>query len=135
MGQAKRRKQQLGDLYGTPEGSNRPAITFRWMTADEIAALGERLPDDSLQYVAAEQDQHHAWLIVRPLMDQAGQFNSEVAILYPKDAPRAWLQGDWMHYHRELNRFLVAGSDVVIAGVDHAGLINAWADQLAPEGV
>lgn len=114
MGQAKRRKQQLGELYGTPEHSAKPAVTFRWMTPDEIASIGDRLPDDRLQYIAAEQDQHHAWLIVRPLMDQSGQVNSEVAIHYPKDAPRAWLLGDWRHHHRELNRFMVGSSDVVI---------------------
>lgn len=29
MGQAKRRKQQLGNLYGTPEGSNYKLITYK----------------------------------------------------------------------------------------------------------
>jgi hypothetical protein len=29
MGQAKRRKQQLGNLYGTPEGSNHKLITYK----------------------------------------------------------------------------------------------------------
>jgi hypothetical protein len=29
MGQAKRRKQKLGALYGTPEGSNQPLILYR----------------------------------------------------------------------------------------------------------
>lgn len=29
MGQAKRRKQQLGDMYGTPEGSNHKFITYK----------------------------------------------------------------------------------------------------------
>lgn len=116
MGQAKRRKQKLGDLYGTSGGGFRPTVSFRWMTPDEISSLrpGGALPDDRLQYIAAEQDPHHAWLIVRPLMDQAGKFNSEVAIHYPKGAPRAWLQSDWRRYHRELNRFVLASSDVVI---------------------
>jgi hypothetical protein len=116
MGQAKRRKQQLGDRYGTPEHSAQPAVTFRWMTPDEIASIRSDgvLPDDRLQYIAAEQGQHHAWLIIRPLMDQYGQVNSEVAIHYPKDAPRGWLQGDWRRHHRELNRFMVVSSDVVI---------------------
>ena len=29
MGQAKRRKQQLGDLYGTPKGSNRSLLAYQ----------------------------------------------------------------------------------------------------------
>lgn len=38
MGQARRRRQQLGDLYGTPEGSNRPA-----------SALAQLLPQGGRQ--------------------------------------------------------------------------------------
>jgi len=40
MGQAKRRKQQLGDLYGTPEGSNRELIFYKGFdqpTLDQMA--------------------------------------------------------------------------------------------------
>jgi hypothetical protein len=36
MGQAKRRKQQLGDLYGTPEGSNRPLVVLQGFDQDEL---------------------------------------------------------------------------------------------------
>lgn len=36
MGQAKRRRQQLGDLYGTPEGSNRPLVVYQGFDQDEL---------------------------------------------------------------------------------------------------
>lgn len=36
MGQAKRRKQQLGDLYGTPEGSNRPLVVYQGFSQNEL---------------------------------------------------------------------------------------------------
>ncbi len=36
MGQAKRRKQQLGDRYGTPEGSNRPLIAYQGFDQVEL---------------------------------------------------------------------------------------------------
>lgn len=76
MGQAKQRKQKLGDLYGTKQGSNsKPLISFRWMTNQEID--GEingfriRLPDERLHYLAAEQADKLAWLIVLPVIDAA----------------------------------------------------------------
>jgi hypothetical protein len=40
MGQARRRKQQLGDLYGTPKGSNRELISYKGFdqpTLDQMA--------------------------------------------------------------------------------------------------
>ena len=36
MGEAKRRKAKLGDLYGTPEGSNRPLIVYQGGTQREF---------------------------------------------------------------------------------------------------
>lgn len=36
MGQAKRRRQQLGALYGTPEGSNRPLIVHQGTDQAEL---------------------------------------------------------------------------------------------------
>lgn len=36
MGQAQRRKQQLGDLYGTPEGSNRPLNAYQGFDQAEL---------------------------------------------------------------------------------------------------
>lgn len=36
MGQAKRRRQQLGALYGTPEGSNRPLIAYQGFDQAEL---------------------------------------------------------------------------------------------------
>jgi len=120
MGQAKQRKQKLGDLYGTKQGSNsKPLISFRWMTDQEID--GEingfriRLPDDRLHYLAAEQADKLAWLIVLPVIDAAGQFNSRVTILYQPGSPRSWLQSDWSRHHRELNRFVFESFDFVIS--------------------
>lgn len=113
MGQAKQRKQKLGDLYGTKQGSNaKPVIRFRWMTNEEIENI--RLPDERLHYLAAEQADNLAWLIVLPVMDAAGQFNSEVAILHQPGLSRSWLQSDWSRHHRELNRFVFESFDVVI---------------------
>jgi hypothetical protein len=36
MGQAKRRKQQLGGLYGTPEGSNNPFVVYQGYDQNEL---------------------------------------------------------------------------------------------------
>jgi hypothetical protein len=36
MGQAKRRKQQLGAAYGTPEGSNRPLVVYQGFDQPEL---------------------------------------------------------------------------------------------------
>lgn len=36
MGEAKRRRQQLGDLYGTPEGSNRRLIAYQGFDQTEL---------------------------------------------------------------------------------------------------
>jgi hypothetical protein len=36
MGQAKQRKQQLGDLYGTPEGSNRKFVAYQGFDQQEL---------------------------------------------------------------------------------------------------
>jgi len=36
MGQAKRRKQQLGDLYGTPQGSNRQLIAYEGFEQEQL---------------------------------------------------------------------------------------------------
>ena len=116
MGQAKQRKQKLGDLYGTKQGSNaKPVISFRWMTSQEINDTGIRLGDERLHYLAAEQADNLAWLILRPVMDSAGQFNSQVTILHQSGSSRSWLQSDWSHHHRELNRFVFESFDFVIS--------------------
>lgn len=39
MGQAKRRKEKLGNAYGTPEGSNRPLIVFKGSDQTELDKL------------------------------------------------------------------------------------------------
>lgn len=111
MGQAKRRKQQLGDLYGTPEGSNRPAaIEFREMTADEIEALDpqwvasiRREWGDRLRFVMACRADETVPVVAAPTIDEAGQFNSYVAML----EPHGWLTRDWTARHRDLNRYLL----------------------------
>jgi hypothetical protein len=36
MGEAKRRRQALGSLYGTPEGSNRPLIAYKGFDQPEL---------------------------------------------------------------------------------------------------
>lgn len=43
MGEAKRRKQKIGELYGTPEGSNRPLIAYIGTDQGELdqKALGQ----------------------------------------------------------------------------------------------
>lgn len=40
MGQAKARKQRLGSLYGTPEGSNRTPIVYQGFHQDELDQKG-----------------------------------------------------------------------------------------------
>jgi hypothetical protein len=84
MGQAKRRRAELGALYGTPEGSNRaPVIEFRDMTADEIEALDpekvthlERDWGRPLRCVMACRAGETVPLLAAPVIDGAGQFNS-----------------------------------------------------------
>lgn len=57
MGQAKRRRQQLGDLYGTPEGSNRPPFDPEALRRiEQVLADGQRLllvGSDQAQALAA----------------------------------------------------------------------------------
>lgn len=36
MGQAKRRREAIGELYGTPAGSNKPLIAFKGFTQNEL---------------------------------------------------------------------------------------------------
>ena len=111
MGQAKRRKQQLGDLYGTPDGSNRPpAVEFREMTPDEIETLDpERLANlrrewgGSLYCVMACCAGETVPVLAKPVIDEAGKFNSYAVVL----KPQGWLMRDWNVRHRELNRYLL----------------------------
>lgn len=87
MGQAKRRRAELGALYGTSEGSNRPpAVQFREMTADEIEALDPqvlaKLREEwgrPLRCVMACCGGETVPLVAAPVIDEAGQFNSYVA--------------------------------------------------------
>jgi hypothetical protein len=57
MGQAKRRRQQLGDLYGTPEGSNSTGRIWPGLSPQGQIILG-------LQDVATADEQ--AWCITEP---------------------------------------------------------------------
>jgi hypothetical protein len=36
MGEARRRKRQLGELYGTPEGSNRGLVAYQGFSQEEL---------------------------------------------------------------------------------------------------
>lgn len=67
MGQARRRREQLGSLYGTAEGSNKPrphesvciyksAWTGKWAVGLDIPGGELRCLDVFLNYEAAEQD-------------------------------------------------------------------------------
>jgi hypothetical protein len=115
MGQAKRRRAELGALYGTPEGSNRaPVIEFRDMTADEIEALDpekvthlERDWGRPLRCVMACRAGETVPLLAAPVIDGAGQFNSYAVAI----KPQGWLMKDWTASHRELNLYLLSRTD------------------------
>lgn len=115
MGQARQRKQQLGAVYGTPEGSNRAlVIEFRDMTPDEIEALDpekvahlEREWGRPLRCVMACRDGETVPLLAAPVIDGAGQFNSYAVVIKPQD----WLMKDWTARHRELNLYLLSRTD------------------------
>jgi hypothetical protein len=121
MGQAKRRREQLGALYGTAESSNRlPVIEFREMTTDEVATLEpEKIAPmvkqwgDRLQYVMACYGDEMVSIVVAPVLDEAGQFNSYAAMVSPK----AWLLRDWKVQHRKLNRYLLDRADSLVVEV------------------
>jgi hypothetical protein len=70
MGQAKRRKQQLGALYGTPEGSNRRLIAYQGFDQGE-------LDQQALKRIQAAMAQGEAVTLIgteaaRPLATAAG---------------------------------------------------------------
>ena len=43
MGQAKRRKEKLGDAYGTPEGSNRSLVAYKGFDQSEMDIRGQQV--------------------------------------------------------------------------------------------
>jgi len=112
MGQAKRRRAELGAVYGTPEGSNRPpAVEFREMSPDEIEAIGpQRIADlqrelgGGVRCVMACCAGETVPLLAAPVIDEAGQFNSCAVVIKPK----GWLMRDWTARHRDLNRYLLS---------------------------
>jgi hypothetical protein len=118
MGQAKRRRAELGALYGTSEGSNRlPAVQFREMTADEIEALDPQMLANlreewgrPLRCVMACCGGETVPLVAAPVIDEAGQFNSYAVVI----KPQGWLMKDWTARHRDLNRYLLSSTDALI---------------------
>jgi len=113
MGQAKRRKQQLGDLYGTPELSEKTAaLNLRWMRDDEIEPI-RRLGSASSRFVAATVDGAFVSLIVDPVIDQSGRFNSHMMMLGEKGTQRQ-MESAKARVHKAVNRFMIENSDLAI---------------------
>ena len=113
MGQAKRRKQQLGDLYGTPESTEKTAgLNLRWMQHDEIEPI-RRLGNTSSKFVAATVDGAFVALIVDPVIDQCGRFNSHMMMLGPRGTQRQ-MESAKARVHKAVNRFVIENSDVAI---------------------
>lgn len=121
MGQSKQRKQRLGDLYGTKEGSNdhrRDLLSLRWMEPNQR--------EDFRQVVGDILDSRCVFLIgtlrgidfniaARPCLDAAGQFNSHVWSFWPKEHPNGPLQGSRKRSdHRTINKFLLTTADLLI---------------------
>ena len=113
MGQAKQRKQQLGDLYGTPAGCKKTIdFNFRWMQDDEIQPI-KQWGKPSSKFVAATIDGEAAMLIVDPVIDQRGQFNSSMLMLGQKGAKCQLMQFK-AAVHKAVNRFILENTDIVI---------------------
>lgn len=121
MGQAKRRRAVLGDLYGTGEGSNAPSpLQLREMDPREIEGAGltdlaADLITDSSVLLMAVAGPEQCFVVAKPTIDAAGQFNSHVVAFSPKGASFSILQGRRKTAdHRAINRYLLDRSDVVI---------------------
>ena len=119
MGQAKRRRETLGVLYGTPESSTaaRP-LQLRAMDAEAIeqAHLSHLATDSALWFLIGSVGDEQCPIVVRPTIDAAGQFNSHVQAFMPKGAHTSILQGRRKTAdHQAINRYLLEQSDVVIA--------------------
>jgi len=112
MGEAKRRRKELGAVYGTPEGSNRPpAVQFREMSPNEIEAIEpqiianlEQRMGGGIRCVMACCAGETVPILAAPVIDETGQFNSYTVIIKPK----GWLMRNWTARHCDLNRFLLS---------------------------
>jgi len=120
MGEAKRRKAVLGDVYGTPEGSNGKAeveLGFRYMTTEEVDSADFRLPPDySYSFLVCSFCGFEFPVAVRCVRDAVGQFNSYVyGKIDLRQIPGLPFQGTRKNRdHRSLNRFLLETSDVIL---------------------
>jgi hypothetical protein len=129
MGQAKRRKAALGHAYGTPEGSNRqeePALSFRYMTEQEIVDEDFRLPPaHPYLFLVGSIKGFEFTMAVRPVIDAWGQFNS---YLYGNHAidkiPGLPFQGKRKTKDcRDLNKFLLDTADACIVNESGQSII------------
>jgi hypothetical protein len=89
MGESRRRKQQLGKLYGTPEGSNSRLFVYR--DADQ-----HKLDVEALRRIRAAQSAGHQVTLVgtsaaKPLAEAAGlPWLHEISAVDPIPASFAW---------------------------------------------
>lgn len=111
MGQAKRRKQQLGPLYGTPEGSNRRLIAYQGFEQGELdqkalkriqAAIAAGQPVTLIGTEAA-----------RPLAAAAG-------LPWLHELPEGEPLPQWLAWDPQIAE---AGGQLVPAGHGHDGIV------------
>jgi hypothetical protein len=113
MGQARRRKEALGNAYGAPEGSNRqeePVLSFRYMTSQEHEQC-EPYINEPWQFLIGSIDGFEFPLAAKMVIDAHGNFNSYVRVQSSAKVdkiPGKPLQGARKTMdHRELNKFLL----------------------------
>lgn len=129
MGQAKRRKQQLGEAYGTPEGGNaeqrRDALCFRRMSEEEVTGVPPHLKGDGFAHVVCSIGGKSFSVAVKCVIDKWGKFNSYVyGGAGGLSIPGRPFQGTRKNAdHRALNRFILDTTDVIFTNMpehDHA---------------
>jgi hypothetical protein len=119
MGQARRRKERLGDAYGTPGASS--ALQFRYMREDELKNLPDKMKGDEFVHLMCTLEGVEFPVAARCVIDAWGNFNTYIrggneSLLLPGKP----FQGSRRYSdHRAINQFILDNTSVIVARHAH----------------
>ena len=115
MGQAKRRKEQLGDAYGTPKTSGAHSMQFRYMEEDELKSVPDHLKGVRFVNVVCSIAEKEFPVAARCVFDDRSNFNTIVyGIRSGANSGRRFALSLAKTDHRALNAFILSTTDVIV---------------------
>ena len=70
--------------------------------------------DESVVYLVASCDKGKAFLVLKPVIDSAGQVNSYMKAFFEKGKRNSWFTGNQPQIHKAANKYMLDNSGYII---------------------